>query len=326
MMQSINPQKIVDYLDRRCDAQTRSMVEEWIAQNEENRAEFFRVKQLWVLKNTYKHASASEVEGAVRKINQQLDQRRRIRRLQYLARTAVAAALLFGAILTGIGVDKYRERFELHTIANTVPGEVLDFVLDDGTRVYLNQGGELSFREDFDSRRRRVKLSGEAFFDVKSDPVHPFVVETPGVHIRVLGTSFNVKAGEQVEATLEKGRIALESPSGEELAALRPGQQAVVDARSRQLLSVNEVQTGKYTAWHYNHKVYECISFAEIVSLIEERYDVSVIYDPASFDDTAYRLVVGNNEALGQMLEILNLIVPIEYTLQDRHVLIKRKR
>lgn len=326
MMQSINPQKIVDYLDRRCDAQTRSMVEEWIAQNEENRAEFFRVKQLWVLKNTYKHASASEVEGAVRKINQQLDQRRRIRRLQYLARTAVAAALLFGAILTGIGVDKYRERFEWHTIANTVPGEVLDFVLDDGTRVYLNQGGELSFREDFDSRRRRVKLSGEAFFDVKSDPVHPFVVETPGVHIRVLGTSFNVKAGEQVEATLEKGRIALESPSGEELAALRPGQQAVVDARSRQLLSINEVQTGKYTAWHYNHKVYECISFAEIVSLIEERYDVSVIYDPASFDDTAYRLVVGNNEALGQMLEILNLIVPIEYTLQDRHVLIKRKR
>lgn len=325
-MKTISPQKIVDYLDRRCDEQTRSAVEEWMTRSEENRDEFFRIKQLWALKNTYKHASASEVEGAVRKINQQLDQRRRIRRLQYLARTAVAAALLFGAILTGIGVDKYRERFEWHTIANMVPGEVLDFVLDDGTRVYLNQGGELSFREDYDSRRRRVRLSGEAFFDVKSDPVHPFVVETPGVHIRVLGTSFNVKAGEQVEATLEKGRIALESPSGEELATLRPGQQAVVDTRSRQLLSVNEVQTGKYTAWHYNHKVYECISFAEIVSLIEERYDVSVIYDPASFDDTAYRLVVGNNEALGQMLEILNLIVPIEYTLQDRHVLIKRKR
>ena len=55
-------------------------------------------------------------------------------------------------------------------------------------------------------------------------------------------------------------------------------------------------------------------------------YDVSVIYDPSSFDDTAYRLVVGNNEPLGQMLDILNLIVPIEYTVQDRRVLIKRKR
>lgn len=123
-------------------------------------------------------------------------------------------------------------------------GEVLDFVLDDGTRVYLNRGGELSFREDFGARRRRVKLSGEAFFDVKSDPVHPFVVETRGVHIRVLGTSFNVKAGERIEATLEKGRIALESASGEELATLRPGQQAVVDARSRRLLSVSEVRRG----------------------------------------------------------------------------------
>ena len=105
-----------------------------------------------------------------------------------------------------------------------------------------------------------------------------------------------------------------------------PADVAVVDARSRRLLSVSEVQTGKYTAWHYNHKVYECISFSEIVGLIEERYDVSVIYDPSSFDDTAYRLVVGNNELLGQMLDILNLIVPIEYTVQDRRVLIKRKR
>ena len=68
------------------------------------------------------------------------------------------------------------------------------------------------------------------------------------------------------------------------------------------------------------------IENGEIVGLIEERYDVSVIYDPSSFDDTAYRLGVGNNEPLGQMLDILNLIVPIEYTVQDRRVLIKRKR
>lgn len=52
-----------------------------MVRSEENRDEFFRIKQLWALKNTYKHASAPEVEGAVRRINQQLDQRRRIRRL-----------------------------------------------------------------------------------------------------------------------------------------------------------------------------------------------------------------------------------------------------
>ena len=51
-MKTISPQKIVDYLDRRCDGQTRSMVEEWMARSEENRDEFFRIKQLWALKNT----------------------------------------------------------------------------------------------------------------------------------------------------------------------------------------------------------------------------------------------------------------------------------
>ena len=106
---------------------------------------------------------------------------------------------------------------------------------------------------------------------------------------------------------------------------MHPGQRAVVDGASGQLTSLEQVQTGKYTAWRFNHKVYDGISFAEIVRLIEERHGVSIIYDPSAFGNTAYRLVISDDETLEQMLEILNLISPVEYTIQGERVFLKKR-
>ena len=110
-----------------------------------------------------------------------------------------------------------------------------------------------------------VRLQGEAFFDVASDPIHPFVVQTPDLHIRVLGTAFDVITGDTTVAILERGCIALETTSGKELATMHPGQRAVVDGATGRLASLEQVQTGKYTSWRFNHKVYDGISFAEFV-------------------------------------------------------------
>ena len=65
--------------------------------------------------------------------------------------------------------------------------------------------------------------------------------------------------------------------------------------------------------------------FAEIVRLIEERHGVSIVYDPAAFGNTAYRLVINDDETLEQMLEILNLISPVEYTIQGERVFLKKR-
>ena len=306
-MKTISPQKIVDYLDRRYDEQTRSAVEEWMTRSEENRDEFFRIKQLWALKNTYKHASASEVEGAVRKINQQLDQRRRIRRLQYLARTAVAAALLFGAILTGIGVDKYRERFEWHTIANTVSGEVLDFVLDDGTRVYLNQGGELSFREDFDTRRRRVKLSGEAFFDVASDRDHLFFVKTNTVVVKVVGTSFNVKMykdTDDTEVVLERGVVKLQFGDNDNMITMQPGQKIYYSSASHDI-SISEVNVEYLMLLKYGMISMSDVRVAEIIRKVEEIYSVDIETVAPLDDDRLYNFNFLKSNTLDDVLDII---------------------
>ena len=89
-------------------------------------------------------------------------------------------------------------------------GERISMTLTDGTTVWLNSGTTLEYPAVFARGERRVKVTGEAMFDVKSDPQHPFVVETFACDVRVLGTKFNVEANEEegiFTADLLRGRV-----------------------------------------------------------------------------------------------------------------------
>jgi transmembrane sensor len=84
--------------------------------------------------------------------------------------------------------------------------------LPDGSRVWLNMGSKLTYSNDFGTNQRKVSLVGEAFFDVVKDSERPFVVTTPTISIRVLGTKFNVRSynnDKTSEAALIRGKIEL---------------------------------------------------------------------------------------------------------------------
>jgi transmembrane sensor len=82
--------------------------------------------------------------------------------------------------------------------------------LPDGTQVDLGPLSKLTFENDFLDGKRMVTLSGEAFFDVTSDPDHPFTVVAGSAKIRVTGTKFFVNAtprSDEVEVTVRSGKV-----------------------------------------------------------------------------------------------------------------------
>ena len=104
-------------------------------------------------------------------------------------------------------------------------------VLGDGTKVWVNSASELEIPERFQAGERRVRLRGEAYFEVARDTARPFWVEAEGVSVQVLGTRFNVAAyGEdgRVETTLAEGKVAVSSGEGRRV-VLKPGEQAVAE-------------------------------------------------------------------------------------------------
>jgi len=112
--------------------------------------------------------------------------------------------------LMAFGFYIFRTQFkkpELLEVATTNNTE--EATLPDGTKVFLNYNSKISYPENFSGDTRTVSLQGEAFFDVKPDAAHPFVIDANGTDVRVLGTSFNVKAykKELVRIDVKTGKV-----------------------------------------------------------------------------------------------------------------------
>lgn len=103
----------------------------------------------------------------------------------------------------------------------TSVGKFKRMTLPDGTHLSLNTDSSVEIV--FEPAVRRVRLlKGEAFFKVAHAPSRPFLVEAAQVHVKAVGTAFNVRfASHKVEVMVTEGRVALNDTNGASL-TLRP--------------------------------------------------------------------------------------------------------
>jgi ferric-dicitrate binding protein FerR (iron transport regulator) len=97
---------------------------------------------------------------------------------------------------------------------NTPEGSKIKSELPDGTVIWQNSGSTIQYPRNFTRRNRQVILTGEAFFDVRTDKIHPFHVKTGELVVTVTGTRFNVSGyPEDAGATivLESGEIKVKN-------------------------------------------------------------------------------------------------------------------
>ncbi len=88
----------------------------------------------------------------------------------------------------------------------------LSLRLPDGSQVRLSPKSRVRFPRQFAAAVRAVDLTGEAFFDVVKNPRQPFVVHTGNVNVKVLGTSFTVRAfpsDRTVNVAVKSGKVAV---------------------------------------------------------------------------------------------------------------------
>ncbi len=147
--------------------------------------------------------------------------------------------------------------------------------LPDGSRVFLNEGSEISYPESF-QQERAIKLDGEAFFEVMSDPVNPFTVRSGQVMVSVLGTSFNVKkAGteNQVEVFVETGKVRMSMENQDEFITLEPGDLGISKASA---LSRLEQSDPNYISWKTKDFKFVDEELGKVLRELEESYHVEI--------------------------------------------------
>lgn len=151
--------------------------------------------------------------------------------------------------------------------------------LPDSSVVWLNSATHLSFDSDF-INHREVRLSGEAFFEVRTDARHPFVVEAGGVSTKVMGTSFNVSAyseAGEMRVSLKTGKVVVDYGTNSRQ-MLAPGQLLVCEKGSG-VERVIEQAPGEMDVWTGGRLVFYETPMKEALAQIEARYGIHIVYD-----------------------------------------------
>lgn len=150
------------------------------------------------------------------------------------------AAIFLIPVMSYIGWEIYSQKMWLKNQAEVVYNEIKcplgaksQFELPDGTRGSLNNGSMLRYPVKFTEKSREVELYGEAFFDVQHKRDRPFIINTVGLDVKVLGTRLNVYSypdEDYQEITLESGSVMLirrEEDREVIIAEMKPGQHLV---------------------------------------------------------------------------------------------------
>lgn len=200
-------------------------------------------------------------------------------------------------------------------------------ILNDGTRVWMNSKSELSYPVAFGENVRRVRLSGEAYFEVAKDSVRPFIVEVDrGFEVKVLGTHFNIKAydtDDSYETTLVEGKVQV-SQGNKTKITLEPSEQMVIGKDGCH--EVRVVNTSYYTAWHEGWFYFNDESLEQVLTMIGRWYDVDFVFVKENLKEITVTGKLKRFENLSVILKMLERTTGTELMLKNRIVKVDKKK
>nr|WP_121271498.1 FecR domain-containing protein [Pedobacter schmidteae] len=234
-----------------------------------------------------------------------------------------------GSKLTALQGTGGREELEI----STPMGGQYQVVLADGTRVWLNAGSALKFPSDFSGlQQRKVELSGEAYFEVESvmmkgekNKKMPFIVESAGQLVEVLGTHFNVNSyGQEKDSktTLLEGSVRIKPAVGQNVGAvLKPGEQATLAAGS---IRVKTVNTEEAMAWKNGFFDFNEERLESIMEKIARWYNVTVVYQDPELKEQTFTGSISRFTNASKVLDKIALSEVVHFRIEGRNITVMK--
>jgi transmembrane sensor len=228
--------------------------------------------------------------------------------------------------LSDVGIVSKNESW---TEKQNAKGTRSSIVLSDGTKIWLNADSKLDYPQVFEGRLREVYLTGEAFFDVAKNPSKPFIIHLDNGTVRVLGTSFNIKAYKGsgvVETSVATGKVAFIPKKNDKLLEtadttfLTPEWKAVYHTVNGEVKTVSTISI-EDKAWTEGKLIFKSNSFEEIALELERSFGKKVVFS----DDAIkwYRLTGSfENNSLDEILYYLSRTKPFTYRVSDEEIII----
>jgi transmembrane sensor len=281
-------------------------------------------------------------------------------RLYYIRETLKYAALILvilAAVIWGIrfsGKPLPAGDQIIWTEVEAPLGSKSSITLSDGTKVWLNSGSKLRYSNQFGKEEREVVLVGEAYFHVTKHKKKPFIVKTGYVNVTALGTEFNVKAYPEeniIQTTLVQGLVTINkdpsvSGGSEKEIYLEPNQsvtfmknrEALPEKKARKkdskeksplkedrLVFQSRIDPIVYTSWKDTRWIIRSEQLSDLAIKLERRYNVKFQFCSESLRKYKFTGIL-RDETLEQVLNLMKLSAPIEYSVSGNEVVITENK
>lgn len=341
---------------------------EWVDQSDNNKKQFIEYRKIWMLtsrtesKGKFHKAKYDEWKKLSDKLSP-VSEKNSLKKISTLQKLMNIAAVFLIIIAAGAIIAWINATQKIQTLLNAetyqevvVPfGGKGEVILPDGSKVKLNAGSSLSYSNKFGISDRDIKLEGEGYFEVETNPRIPFVVETTGIRIKAFGTIFNVKAypdEDEIITTLVEGLVKIEGDKID--VTMTPSQRVTyikgvhkvkmqeedkihqetnMDdqkehienneiAKPPKIYLQNNVNIHQSTAWKDGVFIFNSESLSSLSVKLERKYDVIIDIESDELKDHKFTGTF-HQETLEQILDVINLSAPINYKIEKGVVIIK---
>lgn len=283
---------------------------ERLASNPDEKKSFEKLKSFW---DNYNPADVNSAEQVWKRTSGKLGFKNTVKprsvKLMSFYKYAAAAVLL-----VSISINSYFLINRWHASPaemieySTKTGEVKEFVLPDGSKVWLNSESTLILPEKFEGKTRNVYLIGQAFFKVEKNPQKPFLVNASQLTIKVLGTSFEVKNYQndpEISASLVEGKVeVIDKSAGKDALVLKPSEEAMF-CKSDGAITVSQKPEVLVAAWRDGRFRFYNTDLLSIVHQLERKFDCEFVFVDEAAESLRFTADF-ENEDLDEILGLLN--------------------
>ena len=273
-------------------AEEQNQLENWLSKSDANRKEADALKKTWQLSANFSKKLEVNLDAEFTQLQNRIDADEKENVEEAIVKTmpttrkntwwkplSVAAAILFlaGAFFMFNQTSATAEMLAMKTLE----GEIKEVGLADGSTVWLNENSTLTYPDAMNGDERRVTLTGEGFFDITKNPSKPFIIDTRDAEVKVLGTSFEVRAMDdeiRTEVVVKTGKVSLGKKNDLKPIELTANQKGIYNSKTGKKLSY-EVKNLNSISWQNNMLVFDDLPLEKVLADVENHFGIKVILE-----------------------------------------------
>ena len=203
--------------------------------------------------------------------------------------------------------------------------QTANLVLEDGTHIWLNSGSKFTYPTRFARNNRSVKLQGEGFFKVSRNKHKPFLVETENLKVRVLGTTFNVKAhiGENPTVILQEGVVEVDTEKHKNI-RMKPNQMLTYSLDT-ETSTIRNLDASTIGIWRTGELMFSGETLKNIVFELKRKFNKEIIIKDSTLENKCFFCHVHQESTLMEILDLLQESGELIYFEKDDTIIIRKE-